>query len=1123
MADDGFLDSDTSPFGIAPNSWINMENARTATTDAGVIGTVESIGSNVLLSTPVPSVTYITIGQEADPVNLRLLKFQYNTTGSEHKIQVLYANTNIEMNVLFSSQVTGGLNFSKDYPIHSIRVVNGLLYWTDNLNDQRKINIDAAIKLNNPGFVTTVAAYTLPVAPIVITVLRRPPEFPLNITKVEQTSPVLNNNFIENGAFQFAARFYYRDGEKSVPSTYSLLADYNSKGQVFNRIDIVVSQNEFIEQDVQSFDILVKYGNENTFFLIKSWNKDIPSEAAEIIAHNAGTTLLTYAYYNDTIGEAQDEAYSLKPFDSIPILSETLEIFDNRLGFGNNLEGYDTPNTTSLDAWIINETEGATPTGRWVIIRYGGGATHYYLDLGPLGFFDSFVQPTPFPVSVVYGTLTLVGSGPATFAIYINTHLAHPWTNGIEYTGDTSTVTGAPSPTSLIGARCYKSGAFYKLSTTFYDFGDRKSGITGNSLISGIPMGQATIQIPDRAYGTVTYVTGIAWTLSNLNAVNEIPIWATHYSVNVTKCLLTRFFVQARSKNLVASMIYVDRALSDNAYTFTTTAYTTLLTGVGIDITNLQNFGMGYVFSEGDLVNVYLSGNPTVFKMSIIGQEGRWIICELQDLGTLNASTDALFQVYTPYIQSINEPYYEVANVFSITNAGTISRIYSNLAGTIRGDVTLLDRDVTPNDYLTENMSPNDKFYLNWWTDAGRPNFIDRIGQQRKLTNISYSNVLIPGTRTNGLSSFDALDERNIPNQCGAIMKLQNTSKVQDELGIVMLAICVLETASIYIGEVQLYGSNAPSTLAQAPNVLGTINILKGSYGTTQPTSVVEFRGLVFFADNNNGKWVQYSVNGLDVISEYKMTRVWKLWFQQFNSMTAAEIEALGGRPFIFTAVDPYHRELIISIPKLSNTPPKGYSPSYPSQVYPFDILDFRAKTMVYKLDMAGRPPHWQGAMTFYAENFCTLQNKLYSFKGGLSYLHNSTASYNNFYGVQYTSKIMVVANMLPQMQKSYDNIGVESNIIPSFVYMLCEYPYSQETDLVDYEFRDLEGNWVSTIKRNRLPTGVLAYGILTGEKMRNAAMLMMFEFSVTTVPLELRFIQIGFSISRGNNNFITK
>jgi len=1116
LSEDSQLNADDATFAVSPNSWVNAENIRTKSTDSGVTGTVESIGGTLLLSTPQPSITFVTIGEVDDTENSRICYFKKCTTGPWDKITCWDDSLQQELDVLLSSQVTGGLNFDKNYLIHSANVVNGLLYWTDNLNDQRRVNIDAGIKLNNPSYVTTTEAYTSPIDPTVITVLRKPPAYPLGITKVEQTSPVLTNNFIETFAGQFSYRYYYRDGEVSVPAVYSLLAPYNSTGQDYNRIDIIVPVSEYINQDVQSVDILMKYGNENTFSIIKSWDKSVTSEAAEIAAHNAGTTLLTYSFYNDTTGAALDEAYSLKPFDSVPIRSNTLEIFNNRLGFGNNLEGYTTPYTTSLDGTLVDQSEGGNVTATWIKATYNSGTITYYAYLADTNEFFSTIYSPPFPATVDYTFFTFRALGWGNFTAYL---LTFGTLLSVTYEGSTSDVINAPSPTSLIGQRCFKSGGAYKLSVTFYDYGDRKCGVTGATMVSGVSMGQASFKIPDRSYDGVSYVTSLNWTLSNLDAVNEIPDWATHYSVLITNCLSTRFFLQARSKTSTTSMTYVTRD-TDNSYLFTTSAYDSGLAGVGVDITNLQNFGMGYVYSEGDIINIHKDGDATVYRLSVIAQDGRWLVCELQDLGTLDATTLTLFEIYTPYIQSVNEPYYEVAQTYPINNAGTLSREYSATAGSIRGDVTLLDRGTSPNNYLTEVMSPNDKYYLNWYTDRGRPNFIDRIGQQLKTTNISYSNVLIPGTRTNGLSSFDALDETNIPQECGSIQKLQITSKVQDEKGIVMLAICANETASLYIGEVQLYGSNAPSTLAQAPNVIGTINILKGSRGTTHPESVTEYRGNVYWWDNINGRIVQYSSGGLFDISSYKMTRFWKLFSDLFNSMTTAEIEALGSRPFVFTTVDPYHNELLISIPKLSNTPPKGYMPDYPSMIFPFDIYDAQEKTIVYKLDTGEGKPYWMGAYTFAPEYFATLWNKTYAFKNGHLYLMNQTENYNELFGVQYSSKIMVVSNQMPTKPKMYNNTTSESNLVPSFVYMYNNYPIQQSSDLVDEDFRDYEGNFYATIKRNKLvstATGYTTDGLMTGAKMRNVAMWIMFEWRVTTVPLELKFIDIGYSISTGN------
>jgi len=175
---------------------------------------------------------------------------------------------------------------------------------------------------------------------------------------------------------------------------------------------------------------------------------------------------------------------------------------------------------------------------------------------------------------------------------------------------------------------------------------------------------------------------------------------------------------------------------------------------------------------------------------------------------------------------------------------------------------------------------------------------------------------------------------------------------------------------------------------------------------------------------------------------------------------------------------------------------------------------------MVFKLDIGAGTPFWMSPFSFNPENFVAFQNKLYSFKNGHLYLHNQTNNYNEFYGIQYSSKIMVVSNALPNKPKMYDNVTAECNLVPSFVYMYNNYPIQQASDLVDLDFRDFEGNFYATVFRNKLvptATGFTTDGLMTGEKMRNVAMWVMFEWRIATALLELKFIDIGYSISRGN------
>lgn len=73
------------------------------------------------------------------------------STSADNFIYELDLNTNVKKTL-----VTGGfLNFNKSFPMLGVNLVEDLLFFTDNLNQPRKINISLA----NPGNITTPTHY----------------------------------------------------------------------------------------------------------------------------------------------------------------------------------------------------------------------------------------------------------------------------------------------------------------------------------------------------------------------------------------------------------------------------------------------------------------------------------------------------------------------------------------------------------------------------------------------------------------------------------------------------------------------------------------------------------------------------------------------------------------------------------------------------------------------------------------------------------------------------------------------------------------------------------------------------------------------------------------------------
>ena len=128
-----------------------------------------------------------------------------------------------------------------------------------------------------------------------------------------------------------------------------------------------------------------------------------------------------------------------------------------------------------------------------------------------------------------------------------------------------------------------------------------------------------------------------------------------------------------------------------------------------------------------------------------------------------------------------------------------------------------------------------------------------------------------------------------------------------------MLAISENETSGIYLGEQQLQqASSGGQFLAVSSGVIGTINTLKGSYGTMHPESVAINEGSAFWFDVKNHTVVKYDANGLLAIGDVKM----KTFFKEKSKIIVQD--SLPN--FVIGTYDDYNSEYILSLPKTGET-----------------------------------------------------------------------------------------------------------------------------------------------------------------------------------------------------------
>lgn len=1182
---------------LVEGDYLLLQNGQISVSDTGKNLQIENVkGTTAIANTKYPATgTNQTLGSVIDIANRRLVWFVYNSLG-EHGIYVYDFSAKAVYAVLYSSQVTGGLDFSKDSRIdRNCSVIEGLLYWTDNLNEPRCINIDSGIKLNQPSYVTDAIPYVAPIDPTSITLIKRPPAYPISAAKV--TDGTFANNYVSSNSFKFYYRYYFYDNQLSANSAMSGLVPYNYEKDTYNAVDLTFPLAENIRADVKILQIIVQFGDTGSAYIIKEYDKDNSVDAAAIAAHNAGTAL-TFRFYNDLTGIKLDSVAQANSQDNVPLTTKTLSIAKDRLFLGSNLKGYDVPVETSLAVGYTNTTTINVPpvtTGTMAEIGFNtpttvplvlvgspintatyGLQTQNYLNSDPAsGMYPTWADSDMMFNNISASEITLVVNGkgrlwnsitigeyrattisfyfylstassktvtkiqtfnvdaggilsidfnfsfkvPAATKVWlvINPDLGVTGANDNKFVVESSNVYVVENTTIVYPPAHFKRGGSYKFATAFYDRFRRKCGVVTNT--------GATLNIPTKGYNP-TPANYATWTLSNTAATTQIPDWAYYYQILITKNLQQATFIQS----VAQSIFYATKDLSTGVVTYTEDTYNSNSFAIGVNMGGITDLGVGYVYNEGDLV--VLSNNDGLeYTLKVLGTNGNWLHCEKKDLGVLGASALWQFEIYTPYKDSMLESYYEATPVYNITNPTEIGRVYSTLTGNIYGDTYYLIRSDSVNAYYQcETMNPNDQYWSIWDRSIGWANIKDSIGQQLLKYNVPFSDTIVKGSKTNGLNKFQVLNYKTIDSSGGDIQKLQLSSK-QEADGSVMLCICTDATFSLYLSETQLVASAQNDALAVSNGVIGTINALRGKFGTTRPETVIEYLGNIFWYDTKNGAVIQYGSNGLTPISEFKMVSFFTKYAKEIDLVSNATLDSLNGFHHIPTGINPLTGRFNITTPALiaesaATLFPSygGTTPSYATSIVDrFDIKTKLAQTLCFDF----RENRWKESFEFAGEWYDNFENIMFGFKDGVIYTHDTNSStWNTFYGNQKALRILYVDNKPLSGVKKSEAIAVESNFAPNYSVCMSKYPNTQITDLAASDFTDREGVFYANWFRDRLSpntSGTADQKMYSGDFILGKNLLIQLEFQQFSNLLYFSIVDSDIDISRGQKKIITK
>ena len=245
------------------------------------------------------------------------------------------------------------LNFSTTHEITGVNILNNLLFFTDNFNQPRRINISTA--LNNSSFYDSEKK---------ISVAKFAPFYPLRLLDSSNDSSAttdadIESDFLENQFVRFSYRFRYEDGEYSTiaPFTQAVFLPEIYKGTSTGlSLDQIkkMAQNNELDSMINCinkiiFQLKMPENSSNVFntYQIKevqilcAIDGDLPIRVVDVLPNsttvsNAG--IIDYTYESSEPFKTLPRSQGTRVFDNVPLKAQSQEIIGNRVVYGNYIE-----------------------------------------------------------------------------------------------------------------------------------------------------------------------------------------------------------------------------------------------------------------------------------------------------------------------------------------------------------------------------------------------------------------------------------------------------------------------------------------------------------------------------------------------------------------------------------------------------------------------------------------------------------------------------------------------------------------------------------------------------------------------------------------------------------------
>lgn len=964
---------------------------------------------------------------------------------------------------------SGVLNFDTQNLITGVNVIDGKLYWTDNRNEPRKIDI-ARFRDEGDHTSGTTEIYGRDFLFEDITVIKT---HPIAAATIAITSTSSTESSFENIYPRISYRWKYNDNEYSPFAPFTEAIYSIASGDVWDWSDIYTSgEIEGAKNYVSEFTAQVPVGNPDTAKIELLYTETISQTVYVIEEHYITSSDRTAGNVTFTINttnfyKALPQAQLNRQFDEVPKLAKAQEIIGNRLIYGNYTEKYDLPTLTSSLFTVDVTTDTTNNTflkgvrfnseyniGVVLLDKYGrqGGL----VDLGKIstpfistvnkklaarltGVLPNWVHNYKYYVKDVtgqrhnikaFGMFAQEGEGQNPTHIWLA--VTSKDVNKIEegdsiYLRGTQKVDIFPGYGSQANAS-FLTGAFSKTTT----FNKRKVLDIKTEAPDSVKFGTIDKRVltPVRTINTPTngyYTESVAgWSENNVPAAGDSEVVVQNTSDSIVS--------QFGDEIAAGKAVYISLG-SNTSNKLRVDSIDLAKDADGTDDIAVLNLAEELI--AGDVSGITTSSKIVFYvaeldSEKLAGLQGMFFVKTTREPLTGTSLLDSIYPNFftiPKYVDSSSIPVSENNDGVSIAffeveaNEKQNVDLYYESAGSFSAS----------SDFGQNNT-------INWTNSISliASTAVATTGNQGPVISIdkhqdTYNGVVFgKGVRVNtpvddyqedintsGLIFSGILNPNTGFNAFNNFSKADGiTKQINPKYGSIqklyasdnLITFCENRVVKVLANKDALFNADESVNLISNAAVLGHAMAFSGKYGiSTNPESFATFGYNMYFADRVKGCVLQLTP------SNGQMFEISGVGMRDFFR------DRLSSSSRILGMYDRFSGMYLLTM--IGYNPNEGYIASN-------DLLTEENGVTLSSMSigyLTNGDTGWVSRYSFYPEWGVSLDGHFYSYYHGQIYLHNSiTAAYNNFYGTQYNSEVEFIFNDNPTVSSEWVSLNYE-------------------------------------------------------------------------------------------------